>query len=553
MASAAGRTLTADAAAPKAATAATAPAAGAATAATAPPLYDNPAAAAVAAADPQVAAAMMGGTVPATGTPGAATLGGGTRSVELPLTGRPATPQRSVEEVNKDAPSYALPTAAGVVEARPNLAVSSAGAAPASPPTASPAAKVAADLPGDPAVPVAPSYMKPNNPAYREGAPAPALAELVAAAKAAEAPARALAARAPPAKPFVPSFAGEKEAAAATAASSSATAAALDNGGAAPKRNPAANAADGGRIEDGTATVASQAAGDGGTVSAKGLDNPTGQVVGGSIGGTTLNALVGVRVATPFFGTGFNLCVDRWGGGGREARARPTPTPPPSPLDRYFGSFPKVGIVIPNPIAWLLPELIDAGADLKATIDLPLGGKTAPAGAKVSATSDGFVVWLPAIQPTQLGEFGFRYGLQVSRKKGGARVGGRGGEGMASPTRHPPSHLPPGRPTVWCRFRVWPAQIVRAWGGGRGDRREGHASVAATSRPTASTPTPSHQHVHHRLCPRVGRRRRRATPPAPPRRSLGESRETACLGRCGGVGGASFQSTDRRAPRVGPE
>ena len=168
------------------------------------------------------------------------------------------------------------------------------------------------------------------------------------------------------------------------------------------------------------------------------------------------------------------------------------PTPPPSPLDRYFGSFPKVGIVIPNPIAWLLPELIDAGADLKATIDLPLGGKTAPAGAKVSATSDGFVVWLPAIQPTQLGEFGFRYGLQVSRKKGGARVGGRGGEGLASPTRHPPSHLPPGRPTVWCRFWVWPAQIVRAWGGGGGGTGE---------RGTRRSPPPVDQPPPPRLPP----------------------------------------------------
>ena len=129
-----------------------------------------------------------------------------------------------------------------------------------------------------------------------------------------------------------------------------------------------------------------------GIVSAKGLDNPVGQVINGNVGGTTLNLLVGVRTATPFFGTGFNLCVDR-----------------------YFGSFPKVGIVIPNPIAWLLPEIIDIGNGISATLDLPAAGVTAPAGARVTSTSDGFVIWLPSIQPTQLGEFGFRYGLQVAQ------------------------------------------------------------------------------------------------------------------------------------------
>ena len=127
-------------------------------------------------------------------------------------------------------------------------------------------------------------------------------------------------------------------------------------------------------------------------MSAKGLDNPVGQVINGNVGGTTLNLLVGARTATPFFGTGFNLCVDR-----------------------YFGSFPKVGIVVPNPVAWLLPEIIDIGNGISATLELPAAGINAPAGARVTSTSDGFVIWLPSIQPTQLGEFGFRYGLQVAQ------------------------------------------------------------------------------------------------------------------------------------------
>ena len=71
--------------------------------------------------------------------------------------------------------------------------------------------------------------------------------------------------------------------------------------------------------------------------------------------------------------------------------------------------------MIPNPIAWLLPEIIDIGNGIQATLDLPAAGVTAPAGARVTSTSDGFVIWLPSIQPTQLGEFGFRYGLQVAQ------------------------------------------------------------------------------------------------------------------------------------------
>ena len=370
--------------------------------------------AAFARSDPQVAAAISGQGTPDTGAPLTQT------GVEIPVAGRAAGDRRTVDQVNEAAPTFTMPTAEGAVEAKPSLSVSNSGGLPgmaggaagpaggasAAPPTAAAVTRVAADLPGDPNVPVAPSYMPPTNPAYKAGAPAPALAELVAAARAAEAPAKALAAaRAAavgPAKPVVPTWEGEEKQAAvdgapaggaakpaaakpaSTTSTTSAAAAAADNGGVLPKHNPALNAADGGRIEDGTASA--------GVVRASGLDNPTGQVVGGSIGGTTLNALVGVRVATPFFGTGFNLCVDR-----------------------YFGSFPKVGIVIPNPIAWLLPELMELGDGLRATIDLPIGGKSAPAGAKVSANSDGFVIWLPSIQPTMLGEFGFRYGLQVAQ------------------------------------------------------------------------------------------------------------------------------------------
>ena len=428
--------------------------------------------------DPAVAAAITG-----TGTPDPSLVPKQT-GVPLSLDGRPRGEKRTVDEVNEQAPTFRMPTASGMVEARPNLAVDMGGAAsappaaaaaaaaaavpgtsssPKAPPQLATAADVAAAkketsdaataaaalssrLPGDPSVPVAPSYLPPTNPAYAEGAPPPALASLLAAARAAEAPGKAAEqARIAASKMVVPKFAndeqdeystaaraaavGGKDSAAAlqkavdataattpasssvpapsssssssvpaaasssssSSASSSTTAAALDNGGFAPKVNRASNAADGGTLPAELATPKGGAASDG-LVSAKGLDNPLGQVVNGNVGGTTLNLLVGARTATPFFGTGFNLCVDR-----------------------YFGSFPKVGIVIPNPIAWLLPEIIDIGSGISATLDLPAAGVTAPAGARVTSTSDGFVIWLPSIQPTQLGEFGFRYGLQVAQ------------------------------------------------------------------------------------------------------------------------------------------
>eukprot|EP00884_Botryococcus_braunii_P013910 jgi/Botrbrau1/2251/Bobra.101_2s0076.1 len=112
--------------------------------------------------------------------------------------------------------------------------------------------------------------------------------------------------------------------------------------------------------------------------------------------GFFLNTLVGVRVATPFFGSGFNFCVDR-----------------------FWSSFPKVGIVIPNPVAWLLPEFVSMASEFQTTIRLPIGGKTAPPGTSISRTSDGFVIWLPSpFQPTSLPQFGFRYGLQVAQAFG---------------------------------------------------------------------------------------------------------------------------------------
>ena len=39
--------------------------------------------------------------------------------------------------------------------------------------------------------------------------------------------------------------------------------------------------------------------------------------------------------------------------------------------DRYFGSFPVLGIVIPNAGAWLLPEFQDMGRTLQTTLQLP--------------------------------------------------------------------------------------------------------------------------------------------------------------------------------------
>jgi hypothetical protein len=66
--------------------------------------------------------------------------------------------------------------------------------------------------------------------------------------------------------------------------------------------------------------------------------------------------------------------------------------------DRYFGSFPKVGIVVPSPAAWLLPELQDEAHALTTTLDLPA---VVGHGASVEPTSDGLLIWLPSSAPRQ--------------------------------------------------------------------------------------------------------------------------------------------------------
>ena len=88
-------------------------------------------------------------------------------------------------------------------------------------------------------------------------------------------------------------------------------------------------------------------------------------------------------------------------GGRAAARPRPArahPQPDPAPLaDRYWGSFPKVGIVVPNAASWLLPDFADLfGPSLNATLRLPGPGAGLPAGARAEPDSDGFVIWLPS-------------------------------------------------------------------------------------------------------------------------------------------------------------
>jgi hypothetical protein len=63
--------------------------------------------------------------------------------------------------------------------------------------------------------------------------------------------------------------------------------------------------------------------------------------------------------------------------------------------DKYFSSFPKVGIVIPNPAIWLLPEFQDLAATLSTTLSLP---NLLPHGAYVTPTSDGFLLNLPSCE-----------------------------------------------------------------------------------------------------------------------------------------------------------
>ncbi|KAK9836033.1 hypothetical protein WJX81_007709 [Elliptochloris bilobata] len=120
-------------------------------------------------------------------------------------------------------------------------------------------------------------------------------------------------------------------------------------------------------------------------ISTKNLDNEI-------ITGDNIGQIVGVKIATPFFGTGFNFCIDR-----------------------YFGSFPKVGIVIPNAAAWLLPDFQELGNALNMVVDMPT---ILPHGTRIDTTSDGFLLWLPSFQPSQVPNFGFRYGIQIGQAFG---------------------------------------------------------------------------------------------------------------------------------------
>ena len=62
--------------------------------------------------------------------------------------------------------------------------------------------------------------------------------------------------------------------------------------------------------------------------------------------------------------------------------------------DRYFGSFPKVGIVIPNIGQWLLPELQDLAKTLQTTLQLPPDA-TIGHGFTLEPSSDGLLITFP--------------------------------------------------------------------------------------------------------------------------------------------------------------
>ena len=64
------------------------------------------------------------------------------------------------------------------------------------------------------------------------------------------------------------------------------------------------------------------------------------------------------------------------------------------PADRYFGSFPKVGIVIPNIGQWLLPELQDLAKTLQTTLQLPPDA-TIGHGFTLEPSSDGLLITFP--------------------------------------------------------------------------------------------------------------------------------------------------------------
>lgn len=63
-----------------------------------------------------------------------------------------------------------------------------------------------------------------------------------------------------------------------------------------------------------------------------------------------------------------------------------------------------MGIVIPNPGQWLLPELQDIGRTLQTTLQLPPDA-TIGHGLTLQPTSDGFLIWLPSGAVLQLPDF----------------------------------------------------------------------------------------------------------------------------------------------------
>ena len=67
--------------------------------------------------------------------------------------------------------------------------------------------------------------------------------------------------------------------------------------------------------------------------------------------------------------------------------------------DRYISSLPRVGVVIPNPSIYLLPEFQDLAAGLSTTLSLP---NLLPHGAYATPTSDGFLIYLPSSKPCVL-------------------------------------------------------------------------------------------------------------------------------------------------------
>jgi len=100
---------------------------------------------------------------------------------------------------------------------------------------------------------------------------------------------------------------------------------------------------------------------------------------------------------TPKYSGRGRLCTRCLQAGRQPRRSRPgSPSARAGAADRYFGSFPKVGVVIPNAAAWLLPEFVDLGRALNMVVDMPT---ILPHGTRIDTTSDGFLLWLPSCAP----------------------------------------------------------------------------------------------------------------------------------------------------------